>query len=183
MSLRRLANDVKTSTTAVYSLFGGKPGLIGALYREALERFAAHLSTVPASDDPVEDIVRMGRAYRRAALADPHLYSIIFGGPIPEFRPSPEDARFHLNLIKPLVDTAQHGIDLGVFPSVGADRIAYSCWAIAHGMVSIELVCRSGVHDETLGKSSVVSGRESDYEQAIRTLTDGWRTQTASAPH
>ncbi|MEU0193944.1 TetR family transcriptional regulator [Streptomyces afghaniensis] len=32
LSLRQLAADVKTSTTAVYSLFGSKAGLLDSLY-------------------------------------------------------------------------------------------------------------------------------------------------------
>ena len=31
LSVRRIATEVDTSTTAVYSLFGGKPGLLRAL--------------------------------------------------------------------------------------------------------------------------------------------------------
>jgi AcrR family transcriptional regulator len=38
LSLRTLAADVGTSTTAVYALFGGKPGLLAALHAEAFAR-------------------------------------------------------------------------------------------------------------------------------------------------
>ena len=43
LSLRTLAADVGTSTTAIYALFGGKPGLLQALHAEAIRRFAARL--------------------------------------------------------------------------------------------------------------------------------------------
>lgn len=181
VSLRRLANEVNTSTTAVYSLFGGKAGLISALYREALDRFARHVSIVPLTDDPGEDMVQMGLIYRRAARSDPHLYSVIFGRPIPEFQPSEEDTRFQTAMIRPLVETARRGVDRGLFPSGTADRIAHSCWALAHGLVSIELSGRDYGPEEP----GVDSGRETDYEQALRALVRGWRDtgSTEQADH
>ena len=38
LSLRTLAADVGTSTTAVYALFGGKPGLVKSLVDDAFRR-------------------------------------------------------------------------------------------------------------------------------------------------
>ena len=49
VSLRKIATDVNTSTTAVYSLFGGKPALLEALYDEAFHRFGTHLAAVPVT--------------------------------------------------------------------------------------------------------------------------------------
>ena len=83
LSLRTLAADVGTSTTAVYALFGGKPGLLAALHAEAFARLGARLDAVPVGADPVEDLVALGRAYRDAALADPHFYEVMFGGALP----------------------------------------------------------------------------------------------------
>src|SRR6187399_2948598 len=83
LSLRKLAGDAKTSTSAVYSLFGGKPDLVNALYTEALERFATRLKAIERGGDPVEDFIRLGLAYRESALAEPHLYSIMFTKAVP----------------------------------------------------------------------------------------------------
>ena len=83
LSLRTLAADVGTSPTAVYALFGGKPGLLAALHAEAFARLGARLNAVPLGADPVEDLVALGRAYRDAALADPHFYEVMFGGALP----------------------------------------------------------------------------------------------------
>ena len=61
LSLRRLAADAGTSTTAVYSLFGNKAGLLDSLYQEAARRFGARLAQVEATDDPLRDIVAARR--------------------------------------------------------------------------------------------------------------------------
>src|SRR6184192_1188402 len=93
LSLRKLAADAGTSTTAVYSLFGGKTDLVNALYVEGFRRFQERLDDVPRSGDPVEDVVRLGLAYRRSALADPHLYLIMFTKAVPGFEPNEEAQR------------------------------------------------------------------------------------------
>ena len=48
---------LRTSTTAVYALFGGKNGLLAALFDEAFARLGARLDAVPLGADPLEDLV------------------------------------------------------------------------------------------------------------------------------
>src|SRR6266496_211382 len=69
LSLRRLAAGAGTSTTAVYSLFGNKGGLLESLYREAARLFGTRLATVRVTDDPLQDIVRLVDAVRRGQEA------------------------------------------------------------------------------------------------------------------
>lgn len=78
LSLRTLAADVKTSTTAVYSLFGNKAGLLRNLYEEAARLFVARLAAIRPTDDPAGDVIRLGLVYREYAIANPHLYAILF---------------------------------------------------------------------------------------------------------
>jgi AcrR family transcriptional regulator len=139
LSLRRLAADVGTSTTAVYSLFGGKPGLVRALYLEAFGRFGARLAEVPRTDDPLTDLVRLGLAYRESALADPHLYAVMFGHVIPEFEPEPDDAAMSLATMDALVDAVGAAVGAGLLVDADPEVIVVSLWAQAHGVVSLEL--------------------------------------------
>lgn len=164
LSLRRLAAAADTSTTAVYSLFGNKAGLLDSLYQEAARRFAARLATVAMSDDPVEDIVALGIAYRDYALGEPHLYTIMFA-----HRTGEEDAEDAADneaakTIEPLVAAVVRGQAAGRLADVPAELIALSCWGVAHGLVSIELTGRvpSGL--------DVAAG----YEQALRAMVIGW---------
>lgn len=169
LSLRRVAADANTSTTAVYSLFGNKAALLEGLYREAMRRFGARLATVEPTDDPAGDVLRLGLAYRDYALTDPHLYSIMFARRPGEWDPDNSDGTGGADdeaasTISPLVDAVRRGQAAGRFADVPAERIALSCWGIAHGLVSLEL---TGAVPRDLD----VAG---DYEHALRAMIAGW---------
>lgn len=80
LQARRLAREIDASTMAVYTHFGGMPGLLDALVREGLRRFAAHVrERQTQTDDPVCDLLVGGIAYSEFALANPQLYRLVFG--------------------------------------------------------------------------------------------------------
>ena len=76
---RTLTASVGTSTQAVYTLFGGMPGLFEAVVAEGFSRMSAHITAVPETDDPVADFVARGQAYCIWAFANPKLYGLMFG--------------------------------------------------------------------------------------------------------
>jgi AcrR family transcriptional regulator len=79
LQARRLTAEVGTSTQAIYTLFGGMPGLFEAIVAEGFGRFARHVDSVPATDDPVADFFSEGWAYCDWALSHPQLYRLMFG--------------------------------------------------------------------------------------------------------
>jgi len=79
LQARKLTASVGASTQAIYTLFGGMPGLFEALVADGYRRFAEHVETVPGSDDAVADFFAQGRAYSEWALAHPQLYRLMFG--------------------------------------------------------------------------------------------------------
>ena len=140
LTLRRLAQTAGTSTMAVYTLFGDKQGLLAAMYREGYRRLGAAMAAAAAGiDDPLEAMVRYGRAYRAAALANPHLYDLMFGRPVPAFAPDEDAKQVADSTFQPLVEGVQRCLDAGVFVGDDAERIAFHLWAVSHGMVSLEL--------------------------------------------
>jgi AcrR family transcriptional regulator len=76
---RTLAAEVGASTQALYTLFGGMPGLLEAIVAEGFARFARHVEAVPETEDPVADFLAKGRAYSEWALAHSQLYRLMFG--------------------------------------------------------------------------------------------------------
>jgi AcrR family transcriptional regulator len=79
LQARKLTAEVGTSTQAVYTLFGGMPGLFEAIVGDGFIRFARHVSEVPETDDPVADFFTKGWAYCDWALGNPQLYRLMFG--------------------------------------------------------------------------------------------------------
>ncbi|MEC3979445.1 TetR/AcrR family transcriptional regulator [Amycolatopsis sp. H20-H5] len=164
LSLRKLAADVGTSTTAVYSLFGGKPELVGALYVEGFRRFGGRMDAVGLTGEPVEDLTRLGLAYRVSALADPHLYAIMFTRSVPGFEPNDEANDLSRATLKPLEDIVRAAVAEGVFVDVAPEVIAVGCWGVAHGLVSLEF------NGNLPPEFDVATA----YEAALRANASGW---------
>lgn len=172
LSVRKVARAAGTSTAAVYSLFGGRRGLIEALFTNAFTRFADGQMAVAATDDPLGDLVRLGVAYRRSAVADPNGYRVMFGG---EVRPSDVGraaAEQAGRTFEPVLGAVQRAVDLGAFPaepSPGA--IATALWGNVHGLVSLEL---GGFLPPLAGNPGEI------FETAVRAVVDGWASRTST---
>ncbi|MEV0220080.1 WHG domain-containing protein [Streptomyces sp. NPDC050704] len=170
LSLRQLAADAKTSTAAVYSLFGNKAGLLSSLYQEAVQLFVERLAAVHPTADPAGDVIRIGLAYREYAVANPHLYAILFSDRGVQCPSDSDRPREVVETYRPLIDAVSRGQRAGQFGSESAPEvIALSVWGMAHGLVSL-----------------VVSGNEPPelavaecYERALRALVTGWRESEA----
>ncbi|WP_150460913.1 TetR/AcrR family transcriptional regulator [Nesterenkonia ebinurensis] len=130
MSLRVLAAEAGTTTSAVYSLFGDKEALVVAVAKEGFRRFAQALEKVPRTEDPWGDLLTLGVAYREYALAEPHFYRVMFS------RPRHEEAPGENNTFGALLNAVQRATGLD---SETAQPEALRLWALAHGLVSLEL--------------------------------------------
>ena len=157
VSLRELAGAVGTSTTAVYSLFGGRGQLLEAVVAEGFRRFEAHLRAVPRTDHPEVDLAALGRAYRASALDDPHFYRVMFSPTGASLKSAESAGTFEL-----LVDAAQRCIDAGMFRTADAGGAAHTLWSLVHGLVLLEL-------------AGFVPGADADRAAAFdRALVDVW---------
>jgi AcrR family transcriptional regulator len=174
LSLRTLAAQVGTSTTAVYALFGGKPGLLKALFDEAFCRLGAHLAAVATSDDPLEDLVRLGLAYRDSALSDPHFYDVMFSGVLGDL-PLDDTSRAAAGAtFAPLVRIVERATAVGALHTdVDPRTVSLALWALVHGLVSLNL--------RHLAPGS--ADPMAIFETALRAAVQGWRaTRSAPAP-
>jgi AcrR family transcriptional regulator len=136
LSTRRIASEVGTSTTAIYSLIGSKEELTRQMFLEGFRRLAAHLDAVPPDDDPLRRLAALGQAYLDNALENPSLYQVMFSRPVPEFHPTEDDITFTLSTLQTNIDAVQACIDAGLFRG-NAEDLAVELWAIEHGIVSL----------------------------------------------
>ena len=84
LTVRNVASEAGCSTTGIYTYFGGKNGLVEAIFVEGFESFDA--ATAPFME--VDDLAGGCRAYREWALANPTQYMVMFGRAVPDFVPS-----------------------------------------------------------------------------------------------
>ncbi|GIG71127.1 TetR/AcrR family transcriptional regulator [Phytomonospora endophytica] len=141
LTLRRVAEAAGTSTMGIYTRFGGRHGLLEAIYRHGFailrEVLHRHLSGV---EDPIARIEAVAHGYREFALEDPALFALMFERPLADFDPSPAlraealDATFGL-----LGEPTAEAITTGTLRDGDAPRTAYLLWTVVHGIVSIEL--------------------------------------------
>jgi AcrR family transcriptional regulator len=140
LTTRRLADVVGTSTQAIYTLFGGKEGIVRAMYVEGFDRLAQELAAVDPAETPADYLLDLGRAYRKSALRSPHYYDVMFGRPVPEFAPEAEDVERSESTQRVLTDGIARCIGAGMLrEGSNPEEIAAFLWAVAHGVVSLEL--------------------------------------------
>jgi AcrR family transcriptional regulator len=139
VSVRRLADEAGTSTRAIYSLFGSKEGLLSAMFRRAADTFVRLHDAVPVADDPLDELIPLGLAYRQSALEQPHLYGLLFGGAVPGFRPREEDVQYAQRSQFRVVDALERAARKGLL--VGDPwQVSNEGWGLVHGLASLELM-------------------------------------------
>ena len=139
LTVRRIASEAGCSTMGIYSRFGGKDGVVDALYVEGFQFLCSGMGELPRTDDPVDDLRRCELRYREIALAHATHYMVMFGGAVPDFTPSPESKSLALEAFGRLVANVQRCVDAGAFTG-RADELAYTLWSAMHGQVMLEIV-------------------------------------------
>ncbi|MEU9111366.1 TetR-like C-terminal domain-containing protein [Streptomyces sp. NPDC048483] len=161
VTVRALAAAAGTSTAAVYTLFGGKDGLVGEVRDRAVAGLFQDVSAVATSDDALADLYALAAAYRRWGTEHRHLYTVLFGG-VQSFDPS--GAVGTRDPVRPLLAA----IDRAVADSVlagEATMIAVSLWVTLHGLVTLEL---AGAFDAATAETA--------FPSTIHAALRGWAT-------
>jgi AcrR family transcriptional regulator len=140
LSLRRVADAAGTTTRAVYSLFGSRTGLMGALYREAFQVLVRRVESLPRTADPAADLKNAAlNGFRQYALEHPNLFRLAFERMIPEDRlyraerSSGGDAR---EVARRLVERC---LVAGLFARRPVDLVVNQFHALCQGLAAMEL--------------------------------------------
>jgi AcrR family transcriptional regulator len=140
MTIRRVAEEAGTSTRAVYSLFGDKPGLCRALFHEAAETMRRHHEAVPVSDDPIAEIAQLALAYRAGALEQPNLYDLYLGRGVPGLQPTPADMALAFRSFERVLEALGRAAAAGRLGGREPERVGRQMWGLVHGLASLELL-------------------------------------------
>jgi AcrR family transcriptional regulator len=139
LTIRRIAGRAGCSTMLVYSRLGGKAGIVEALLTEGFERLTKVLRSVRATADPLVDLRRCSRAYRKFALDNPTYYAVMFERAVPDTAWTSEAGAVAAATLGVLAERVQRAMDAGALVPGPAIEVAACLWAANHGCVSLEL--------------------------------------------
>ncbi|MFJ3728369.1 TetR/AcrR family transcriptional regulator [Streptomyces sp. NPDC090045] len=125
LSMRRIAEQVGIQAPSLYKHFADKAAVEAGLQAQGMTRLAQELEAAEAAMGSEPPLLVLARAYRRHALAGPHLYRITHSRPLARAA-LPEGLEDRA--AAPLARVVNGDID-----------VARSFWAFAHGMVVLEL--------------------------------------------
>ena len=165
VTLRKVAGGVGATTSAIYALFGSKEALLAAVYREAFAVLAAELAAVEPDDDPLAELLGLGLAYRRSALARPLLYPVMFSrdrGALPADPADVEAAAATLGRLRHAVARTQAA---GLLPGDDPEPFTLELWALVHGLASLELLGALGGPEQAAAR----------WNQALRAIVVGYQ--------
>jgi AcrR family transcriptional regulator len=171
LTVRRVATEAGCSTIGVYTWFGGKDGLIDALWTEGFASFAAALRRAKPLHAPLGRAQAQAIAYRRWALRHPRHYRVMFMNAVVDHQPSDEAIAVSLAAFNALQGAVKEASDLGELRSTDLDAVAMVMWGMAHGLVSIELASAAPTQ---LGTKKLA---DRAYELAIASMVTGFATR------
>jgi AcrR family transcriptional regulator len=133
-SIRRLVDRCGYTAPTIYHYFGDKPGLLDALLEEVFRKLVRLIRRVPQSDDPIEYLRALARAFVRFGLRNPTHYRLLTQPRDPVTRPprSAEEARGLLE--KPLLELWEEGR----LRSCDARTASQSVWALSDGLIHLQ---------------------------------------------
>jgi AcrR family transcriptional regulator len=145
VSMRRVAEKVEYSATAIYFHFRDKDTLIRELVDNDFLTLAEQFTGASAIADPVERLRATGRAYADFGLTHPNHYRLMFMTPTEQQRKSDDSGLEHGNpeedayaFLKSIVVEA---IAQGRFREQfnNPELTAQTVWAGVHGVISLEI--------------------------------------------
>lgn len=137
LTVRRLAQDLGTSTMSLYTHFSGKDQLIEATADEFVVRFADALRSVPLTDDPLFDFVCMSHRYRSVSLEHRDLYRVaMVSGRLSIAQDTPRGMK---GMFDYCVGAVARCRDAGMLKVTDARQGLTVFWTAVHGQVTLEM--------------------------------------------
>jgi len=145
VSMRRVAEKIEYSPTAIYVHFSDKQQLFHELCQQDYARLAEVFQSSAMSSDPIERLKQIGNTYTEFGVGYPNHYKFMFMTPHPRQEPDEEDREIMGN---PEVDAyaflkwaVQEAIDAGRFREElqDAELISQTLWASVHGVIALHI--------------------------------------------
>jgi AcrR family transcriptional regulator len=145
VSMRRVAEKIEYSPTAIYVHFADKEELFRELCQQDYARLAAVFQSSLMSSDPIERLRQIGAIYVDFGTRYPNHYKFMFMTVHPPCEPDDEDREIMCNPEKDayafLRWAVQQAIDAGCFREEirDAELVSQTLWASVHGVISLDI--------------------------------------------
>ncbi|WP_406510406.1 TetR/AcrR family transcriptional regulator [Streptomyces sp. NBC_00212] len=173
LTVRRVADEVGTTTRAVYASLGSKDALIAGLGVRGFALLAAKIAALPTTDDPAGDlIVAAVSGFRAWALVHPALFQVAFqqrATASPEVRKRFEPAR--REALETLLKRIRRLQDSGGTGGRTVQEAAWQFSSLCEGLAAL---------DVRRATSEASSDQQPDstpiWTDALGALIAGWQT-------
>ena len=146
VSMRRVAEAIEYSPTAIYLLFKDKESLVRGICNEDFGALAGRFVEIAGVADPIERIRRCGLAYIEFGIKNPNHYRLMFMTPMDDGAGCGPDGSAKSNDPDAdgyafLLDAVNEALAAGRFHRRFKDPtlIAQTFWAAVHGVVSLHI--------------------------------------------
>lgn len=141
VTMRRIADRIEYSPTAIYFHFRDKEALLAELCDCDFRSFAHGFIEIAQIADPVERLRAAGRAYVSFGLNNPSHYRLMFMTPktteastIAKGNPEEDSYAFLRGIVAELMEQGRFRDDI-----TNVDLAAQVMWSAMHGLVSLEI--------------------------------------------
>jgi AcrR family transcriptional regulator len=148
---RRVAQEAKTSTPAVYELFGDKGGLIREMFFEGFRLLHHHLQSSVESDDPRRDLIELVELYRDFMRERPVLAEVMFAHPFTDFEASSAELQAGRCVRELILRRVRRCIEQGILRGEETD-IAHVLMSLTQGLAMAENSSRLGSTPESIDR-------------------------------
>lgn len=169
LTVRRIATEAGCSTIGVYTWFGGKDGLVDAIFVEGFTSFAAALRSARTRRGPMGKARALAYAYRTWALSHPMHYQVMFHRVVDSHKASDQAIIAGTDSYAALQEAIAEAAGRGELHATDLEAVAMMVWATVHGLVSLQLI--AGQRPNDIDSSRTIDDRA--YELAVDTLVRG----------
>jgi AcrR family transcriptional regulator len=145
VSMRRVAEKIEYSPTAIYVHFADKNELFHELCRLDFARLQEVMRSAEMPADPIERLRQIGRSYIQFGVRFPNHYVFMFMTPHLPQEPDEEDREIMGNpeedAYAMLKWAVQEAINAGCFRQgvQDAELVSQTLWASVHGVISLNI--------------------------------------------
>jgi AcrR family transcriptional regulator len=145
VSMRRVAEKIEYSPTAIYVYFADKNELFHELCRQDFARLQEVMQSTEMPADPIDRLRQIGRSYIQFGVRFPNHYVFMFMTPHPAQEPDEEDREIMGNpeedAYAMLKWAVQEAINARCFRDEvqDAELVSQSLWASVHGVISLNI--------------------------------------------